>query len=325
MIRVLIVDDVPLFRVGLRLALDQMSDCDVIGEATHPADILQVVGNQHPDVILLNQGLTSTSALDIARQLFQGEQRGVFVLADPLTEENLFQYLVAGAAAYEPRWISVENLERKLWRVSSGEYLISGETLETLRPARQHLFPPPALAPEPLPCPLTPHETRLLVAIAQGMSNKQIAYLFALSEPTVQKQIASLLRTVGVDRRTAAVMKALQMRWLDMTRIEEDIAQDVAQGCTERARPRTQRNTSRPAQRSVLVRVPPDTQVGYRLQTAYCGKASCKKCRAGEGHGPYWYAYQQINGQSVRRYIGKALPTEVESAQAVALHANGCE
>lgn len=321
MIHILIVEDVPLFRSGLRWTLEQMSDCAIIGEATQVADILQLAQAHHPDVILLNQELKTASAFDIARLLFQQEQRGVFVLANLLSEEQLFAFQLVGAAAYEGRWISEEDLARKLWKVSSGEYLISGETLETLRPARQHLFPPP-LAPVSLPCPLTPHETRLLMAIAQGMSNKHIARLFALSEPTVQKQIASLLRTVGVDRRTAAVMKALRLEWLDLARIEEDIPQDVAQGCKERTRPRVRRNTARPAQRSILVRLPPDTQVGYRLQTAYCGKASCKRCRAGEGHGPYWYAYQQINGQSVRRYVGKVLPVEAERAQVIALPAS---
>lgn len=312
MIRVLIVEDVPLFRTGLRWTIEQMPECASIAEATQLADILHVAQTSHPDVVLLNAGLSTAPALDIARLLLQAEQRGVFVLADPLTEESLFAYLLAGVAAYEPRWISAEELARKLWQVGAGEYLISGEVLDSRRPARQHLFPPPHPSEAvSVPSPLTSHETQLLIAIAQGLSNKRIARLFAVSEPVVQKEVASLLRTVGVEQRTAAVVKALRLGWLDLAHIEEDIAQDAAQEWEECARPRVRQHTPRPAQRSVLVRLPSDTQIGYRLQVAYCGKPSCKKCRAGEGHGPYWYAYQHINGRSVRRYIGKALPAGI--------------
>lgn len=315
MIRILIVEDVPLFRVGLRRTIEQMRDCAIIGEATQVADILQLAQTYHPDAVLLSENLSATPALEIARFLLQAEQRGVFVLADPLTEESLFAYLVAGAAAYEPRWIAEAELARKLWQVSAGEFLISGETLDTPRPVRQHLFPPPPPASTDVPCPLTSRETQLLAAMAQGMSNKRIARLFAVSEPAVQKQIASLLRTIGADQRTAAVMKALRLGWLDLACIEEEIAPAAAQEWQEPTRPRTRRHAPRSAHRSVLVRLPSDTQIGYRLQTAYCGKPGCKKCRAGEGHGPYWYAYQHINGRAVRRYVGKALPAQADSAQ----------
>jgi len=313
MIRVQIVDDIPLFRVGLRCTLEQVGDYQIVGEATHPGDILQMACSQQPDIILLSQDLTTAPAIEIARLLFQSELRGVFVLADPLSEEQLFQYQLVGAVAYEPRWISPEDLAPKLWRVSQGECLLCGEVIETFLPERQALPPLlPTLPPDPDQCPLSQFEVQLLVAIAQGMSNKQIARVLALSEPVVHLRITSLLRTVGVAGRTEAVMKALRLRWLDFTRIEEGITADSALLCEGYARPRARRKSPLPHERSQIVRLPTNPQVGYRLQTAYCGKASCKKCRTGQGHGPYWYAYQTRQGQTVRRYVGKSLPINSE-------------
>src|SRR5690348_7953880 len=55
--------------------------------------------------------------------------------------------------------------------------------------------------------------------------------------------------------------------------------------------------------------------ITYRQQKSFCSKPGCRKCRAGAGHGPYWYAYQTVNGRSVRAYIGKTLPPDVQPEQ----------
>jgi DNA-binding NarL/FixJ family response regulator len=312
MIRVMIVDDVPLFRVGLRLALDQMSDCDVIGETTHPADILQVANSQHPDVVLLNQDLATAPAFDIARLLFQHEQRGVFVLAGIPTEEQLFEYQLIGAAAYEARWISAEDLAQKMQRVSAGEYLFSSDSLQI-----PHKQAPPVTSN----CPLSTRDAQILVYIAQGTSNKQIARMLSMSDQTVKNHIAAMLRTLGVTNRTSAVMEALRQNWMMPDGGERGLTRVADQARDEGARSRTRRKPTLLYEGFPLVRLPTDPQVGYRQQTAYCGKARCQKCRAGEGHGPYWYAYQTMHGRTVRRYVGKTLPSPVLSA----LPLSGCE
>ena len=313
MIRVQIVDDIPLFRAGLRCTLEQAGDYSVVGEATRPGDILQTARSQQPDIILLSQDLTTAPAFEIARLLFQHELRGVFVLADPLSEEQLFQYQLVGAVAYEPRWISPEELGRKLWRVSQRDYLLCGEVLEMSLPAPQALPTLPSLPPDPDRCPLSQREVQLLAAIAQGMSNKQIARALALGEQVVRQQIASLLRTVGAAGRTEAVITALRLHWLDFPRIEEGLTPGAALVDEGRARPpATRRKSPPPHGRSPLVRLPTNPQIGYRLQTAYCGKASCKKCRTGQGHGPYWDAYQTRQGRTVRQFVGKSLPVHSE-------------
>src|SRR5947209_12723428 len=56
-------------------------------------------------------------------------------------------------------------------------------------------------------------------------------------------------------------------------------------------------------------------KITYHQQVSYCGKPRCRRCREGIGHGPYWYAYQTIDGRTVRTYVGKEPPAEVQAAQ----------
>ncbi|HEY6539395.1 MAG TPA: DUF6788 family protein, partial [Ktedonobacteraceae bacterium] len=56
-----------------------------------------------------------------------------------------------------------------------------------------------------------------------------------------------------------------------------------------------------------------DSKITYHQQVSYCGKPRCRRCREGTGHGPYWYAYQTINGRTVRTYVGKELPLELQA------------
>lgn len=313
MIRVLIVDDIPLFRVGLRIMLDQMGDCEIVGEATHPSDILQVARAQEPHVVLLNQELATASAIEIARLLFEQEQRGVFVLATHPTEEHLFQYLVAGAAAYEPRWISLSVFVQKVLRISRGEYLISGEALEPLvREQSQMQRPLAALKIPSVPsadlqeeeeylltvrqlqregCPLTERQLLILVHIAQGMSNKHIARLLHISDQTVKNHITAILNALEVADRTAAVVEALRQRWI-VTEADQ-LSQRQARVGQEAA---------------PLVQLSSTPNVRYRLQKAFCHKLGCRSCQDGTGHGPYWYAYWYEHGQTKTTYLGKADP-----------------
>lgn len=318
MIRVLIVEDVPLFRAGLRWTLDQMSDCDVIGEATDPGDIVQAALGQHPDVVLLNQGLATAPAFEIARLLFQHKQGGVFVLADPPSEEQLFEYQLVGAAAYEGRWISPADLTQKMYRVSVGEYLCSGDSLEI--PHRE-LWETPDLS-SASDCPLTHHEAQILVSIAQGMSNKQIARALSMSDQTVAKHIAEILRTLGVADRTAAVVEAWRQNWMIPDGSESGGRKREAGRAREGGIDRLSQRPTLPGQEEAsLIPSPPASEIRYHLQKSFCHKPSCHLCHDGTGHGPYWYAYQTIQGRRVRRYVGKTLPSPALSA----LPVSGCE
>lgn len=329
MIRALIVDDVPLFRRGLAATLEQMGDCSIVGEATQIADILDLARTHHPDVVLLSESLASASALEIAGLLLQAEQRGLFVLSEHATEEQLFLFLLAGAAAYETRWIASAELVQKVERISRGEYLISGDAIDTPHreqraahralPALGSLDSPHQVTSQASDCPLSPYELRMLARIAQGQSTKQIAQALAISEQVAKNRITFLLNKMGVGDRTVAVVYALGQQWIDFESLLEDAVQEIDQAQREPSRPPTRRQTPPVHKTLSLVQSPTAPRVLYRLQTAFCGKARCRKCRAGEGHGPYWYEYRSQNGHTARSYIGKTLPPLVQVQEDEAL------
>lgn len=142
MIRILIADDIPLYRAGLRWVLEHAGDCAIVGEAPRAADILQLAQTQRPDVVLLNEGLADGTALEIASQLRKlAEQRGLFVLATSGTEERVFQFFLLGAAAYESRCIEPSELVEKVRRVGSGEFLISDASIRAESRGQSHPRP----------------------------------------------------------------------------------------------------------------------------------------------------------------------------------------
>src|SRR5258708_14192631 len=126
MIRVIIVDEQPLFRQGIRSTLEQMGDCIIVGESTDTADVLEMARVGNPDVALIDAGLTTSDPLEIARQTRHIAPRMPIIILTPSEdEERLFQSIKVGAAAYYTRNITPDELVDAVRKVSHGEYLIN--------------------------------------------------------------------------------------------------------------------------------------------------------------------------------------------------------
>ncbi len=125
MIHVLVADRVPLFRCGIRAALESTPECKVVGEATERAGIIQLLQEQHPDVIVLDAGLLAPDDLFEVTDALRPLACGLVVLTASADEEQLFQYLKLGAAAYESRDITPACLADRVRRVVQKEYLLS--------------------------------------------------------------------------------------------------------------------------------------------------------------------------------------------------------
>ncbi len=143
-IRVIIIDEQPLFRAGIHATLERMGDCEIVGESTDAADVLEIARTCNPDVALIDAGLTSSDPLEIARQVRHITPRlAVIILTPSEDEERLFQAIKVGAAAYCSRHITTEELIDTVRKVSHGEYLIRDDVLSKPR-ARQscpEIFP----------------------------------------------------------------------------------------------------------------------------------------------------------------------------------------
>jgi DNA-binding NarL/FixJ family response regulator len=126
MIQVIIVDDDPQFRQELHAVLEQSGECIVVGETTHPTEVIAMAQIHPPAIVLLNGDLTTYDAFEIAWLLRSSVATvGIIILTQVPDEERLFQFLKVGANAYKTRTISPEELVETVRRVSSGEFLFS--------------------------------------------------------------------------------------------------------------------------------------------------------------------------------------------------------
>jgi DNA-binding NarL/FixJ family response regulator len=225
-IRVIIIDEQPLFREGIRAILERMGDCEIVGESTDAADVLEIVHMCNPDVALIDAGLTSSDPLEIARQARHILPRlAVIILTPSEDEERLFQAIKVGAAAYCSRYITPEELAETVRKVSQGEYLIRDDVLSkpqlasrVLKSFRQLTLEDEEEASDTkgLYSPLSSREVEILDYIARGNSNKEIAKSLKISDQTVKNHITSILKKLSVNDRTAAVVHALRHGWIKM-------------------------------------------------------------------------------------------------------------
>jgi DNA-binding NarL/FixJ family response regulator len=223
-IRVIIIDEQPLFRCGIRAVLEGMGDCEIIGESTDPIDTLELARAGNPDVVIIDAGLTSTDPLEIVRQMRHlAPHMAIIILTPSEDEERLFQSIKVGAAAYYTRNISSEELGEAVRKVSRGEYLINDDVLSkpqlasrVLKSFRELAVEEEETATRDLYSPLSSREVEILDYIARGNSNKEIAKSLKISDQTVKNHITSILKKLSVNDRTAAVVHALRHGWIKM-------------------------------------------------------------------------------------------------------------
>lgn len=223
-IRVIIIDEQPLFREGIRCTLERMGDCTVVGESTDAADVFELARTHSPDVALIDAGLTASDPLEIARQARHLAPRMAIIILTPSEdEERLFQSIKVGAAAYYTRNITPEELVEAVRKVSHGEYLINDDVLSkpqlasrVLKSFRELTVEDENSATKDLYSPLSSREVEILDYIARGNSNKEIAKSLKISDQTVKNHITSILKKLSVNDRTAAVVHALRHGWIKM-------------------------------------------------------------------------------------------------------------
>jgi len=148
----------------------------------------------------------------------------VIVLAAAEDEDSLFDAIKAGAAAFILKEVDPADLVAIIRRVSSGEYLINDKVFSRPAVASRVLKEFRELAiygqeAQPIFAPLSPREVEILDNIAQGMTNKQVAYALSISEQTVKNHMSSILRKLSVNDRTQAVVYAMKQGWI---RLPED-------------------------------------------------------------------------------------------------------
>ncbi len=228
-IRVLIVDDHPLFRQGVRYALTAEPEVEVVAEASSAEEALEwLQHNDHalePNVILADLNLPQMNGLDLTRQIRRKYPGlGVVMLSMHENDEQAFQALQSGAAAYRSKDVKPRDLLDVLRRVARGEYVIDDVVMEEPKVASRVLSQFRSLPQElaatpdtdfPIFTPLSEREIEVLERIAGGGSNKDIAEDLHISTQTVKNHISSILRKLSLNDRTQAVLYALRRGWIE--------------------------------------------------------------------------------------------------------------
>jgi DNA-binding NarL/FixJ family response regulator len=223
-IKVIVVDEQPLFRQGICSTLEQMGNCEVIGRTTDSMEIFDLARTSDPDVAVIDAGLSSADPLEIARQVRHlAPHIAIMILTPSEDEERLFQSIKVGAAAYYSRNITPEEFTDAIRRVSNGEYLINDDVLSkpqlasrVLKSFRELTVEEEDPTAKDLYSPLSSREVEILDYIARGNSNKEIAKSLKISDQTVKNHITSILKKLSVNDRTAAVVHALRHGWIKM-------------------------------------------------------------------------------------------------------------
>jgi DNA-binding NarL/FixJ family response regulator len=221
-IRILVVDDHALFRGGITNVLGRERDFEVVGEAADGRAAIEMAGVVSPGIVLMDLSLPAPGGLETTQRIRREfPATAVIVMAADEDEESLFASIKAGAAAFVIKDISPDDLVHVIRRVSQGEFLINDKVFSKPAVASRVLKEFRELAvygqeAQPIFAPLSPREVEILDNIAQGMTNKQVAYALSISEQTVKNHMSSILRKLAVNDRTQAVVYAMRQGWIKM-------------------------------------------------------------------------------------------------------------
>jgi DNA-binding NarL/FixJ family response regulator len=219
---ILLVDDHALFRVGMRNILEREPGFEIVGEADDTRGAFDLSVQLSPDIILMDLSLPAPGGIETTQRIKRElPSAGIIVLAVSEDEDALFEAIKAGAAAFILKDVAPDDLVAIIRRVASGEYLINDKVFAKPAVASRVLKEFRELAiygqeAAPIFAPLSPREVEILDNIAQGMTNKQVAYALSISEQTVKNHMSSILRKLSVNDRTQAVVYAMRQGWIRM-------------------------------------------------------------------------------------------------------------
>lgn len=216
-IRVLLVDDHALFRSGIKSLLQRHPEFEIVGEAGDGMEGVKRAAQLKPDVVLLDLHMPGLSGRDAAAMMSE-EAPGSHVLMLTVSEdaEDLIETLRAGACGYLLKNIEAETLTAAITKAAAGESVISpqmmGKLVQGVRgaPAKAstEAAAPPVVASELNK--LSPREREILVLVARGQSNKEIARTLDLAESTVKIHVQNVLRKLGLTSRVQAAVFAVE-------------------------------------------------------------------------------------------------------------------
>ncbi|MBI3536820.1 MAG: response regulator transcription factor [Chloroflexi bacterium] len=219
-IRVLIVDDHPLFRAGLRRVLELEPELSIEGEAADGQEALMKAKALKPQVILMDVNLPGKNGLQVTREIKADlDEIAVIVLTAYHDDEQMLHALRSGASAYFPKDVDPSHLVKAIHDTAQGNYVVNDAVLGKPQVATWLLNQFEQMAStgergEYAFQPLSTREMEILTCITSGQSNKEIAKQLGISRQTVKNHMTSILRKLAVNDRTQAAVYALRRGWI---------------------------------------------------------------------------------------------------------------
>ena len=203
--RVLVVDDHPLFREGLTIAIETMPDVEVVGEAGDGDEAARVTGRLLPDVVVMDLHMPGANGIDATRRIVT-ENPGVAVLVLTMLDgdDSVFAAMRAGARGYLLKGADRQEIARALRAVAAGEVVFSAAIASRVLAwfasgGRAPLAPFPEL---------TDREREILDLVARGLTNPAIARRLHLSDKTIRNHVSNVFTKLQVADRAEAVARA---------------------------------------------------------------------------------------------------------------------
>lgn len=204
-VRLLIVDDHEVVRLGLRALLGSRPEFEIVGEATTVAQAIAAAGRAHPDVVIMDVRLPDGTGVEACREIKAARpQTQVVMLTSYADEEAVEASVVAGAAGYVLKGSAASDLIHAIRVAAAGGSVLDPAVTATLLDRFRRL----ASGDESAPDPLTPQERRVLALIAEGRTNREIGETLHISEKTVKNYVTTLLAKLQLRRRTEAAAYA---------------------------------------------------------------------------------------------------------------------
>jgi DNA-binding NarL/FixJ family response regulator len=211
----MVIDEQPFFRAGVRQALEQQGDFEIL-DCEPSANSIRVIDETLPDIVLLGSDLTAHGGLELGRNIVRNyPNTRVIILSPDPNDEELFEVIRTSAVACLRKNSDAAELVDTIQRASKGEYPIN-ETVMTRPTIAKHVlnqFQEMASLGnemESVVARLTQREKQILSRVANGNTNKQIARIFNISEQTIKNHVSAILRKLSANDRAHAVVLAIR-------------------------------------------------------------------------------------------------------------------
>ena len=223
-IRLMIVDDHEVVRLGMRAAFELEADISVVGEASNGAEALAKMGVLDPQVILMDVRMPKMNGIEACREIKSAHPTVSILMITSFTDdEAVFASIMAGASGYLLKNVSRVELLKAIRKVAAGESLLSPTAAQQAKTRITTLI---SGTTQPPGEELTEREREVLALVAKGYTNKQIAEALYVTEKTARNHVSHILDKLGLARRSEAAAYAVEQRLTSTQKRDEQSEQD---------------------------------------------------------------------------------------------------